>query len=90
MFAERLLHDAGLHHSLFSATQTEERARGLSTCVHRGLCALGGHDLFLHYEPGRLSLQCVDCGWESSGWTIERPRFSCEPRHRPVRRAAHR
>ena len=89
MLSERLLHDVGLHHSSFSATQTEEPARSLLTHVHRGLCAIGGHDLFLHFEPGRLSLRCVDCGWESSGWTIDRSRFSYDQNCRPARRRAH-
>jgi hypothetical protein len=26
--------------------------------------------------PPELILRCVHCGWDSSGWTIERPRFS--------------
>jgi hypothetical protein len=76
MLAERLLHDVGLHRSSFSAGQAEEWARGPLAWVRRGLCAMRGHDLFLHFEPRRLSRRCVECGWESSGWTIDRPRFS--------------
>ena len=45
MIAERLRHEVGLHGS-FSVAQTHEWAWGLLACVHRGLCAIGGHDLF--------------------------------------------
>jgi hypothetical protein len=38
-------------------------------CVRRGLCALHGHNLLLHFEAGRVMLQCDTCGWESPGWT---------------------
>ena len=75
MLAERLLHDVGLARPSFSAPQAGEWARGLLASVRRGLCGMRGHDPFLHFEPRRLSLRCVDCGWESSGWTIDRLRF---------------
>ena len=86
MLAERLLHEVGLHGPSFSAAQTQEWARGFLACVRRRLCAMRGHDLILHFEPRCLSLQCIDCGWESSGWMIERPRFSYT-HDRPVRRS---
>lgn len=34
------------------------------------LCAIGGHDLVLHFEPHRLSLRCTNCGYQSRGWEI--------------------
>jgi hypothetical protein len=37
------------------------------------MCALRGHEAYLHFGPNRVSLQCVACGYESPGWTIERP-----------------
>jgi hypothetical protein len=37
------------------------------------LCGLRGHDLSLLFEPSRLSLRCLSCGWNSSGWTIDAP-----------------
>ena len=77
MLAERLRQDVGLHPSSFGTPQVEEWSRGVLACVHRGLCAMHGHDLFLHFEPHRLSLRCVGCGWESSGWALDRPR-SCD------------
>lgn len=30
-------------------------------------CGLTGHRLLLHFEPDRLSLECSNCGWRSSG-----------------------
>ena len=85
MLAERLLHDVSLHGASFGAAQAHQWARGVVAYARRRLCAMNGHDLILHFEPRRLSLQCVDCGWESSGWMIDRPRFSSTI-DRPVRR----
>jgi hypothetical protein len=39
--------------------------------ARQGLCAMRGHDMALHREPGRLSLQCLACGAQSPGWTID-------------------
>ena len=36
------------------------------------LCAIRGHELFMHFEPRRLSLRCESCGYESPGWEIGR------------------
>jgi len=36
--------------------------------VRQTLCALHGHDLMLHFEPGRVCLRCVDCDHETPGW----------------------
>ena len=74
MLADRLIHGVGLHRPSFAGVQADEWARRVLAWVHRGLCAMRGHDLFLHREPRRLSLRCFHCGWESTGWTIDRPR----------------
>ena len=76
MLAERLLHDIRFHGPTFSAAQVHQWAWGLIAWVRRGLCGMRGHDLIFHFEPRRLSLRCVDCDWESSGWVIDRPGFS--------------
>lgn len=51
----------------------------------RVICAIRGHEDYKHFEANRVYLQCVACGYESPGWTVEsrRPilRF-------PVRRPA--
>jgi hypothetical protein len=36
------------------------------------LCAIRGHELFMRFEPRRLSLRCESCGYESPGWEIGR------------------
>jgi hypothetical protein len=36
------------------------------------LCGIHGHDFVLRFEPNRLSLQCVNCGHETSGWSMRR------------------
>ena len=49
--------------------------------VRQFMCGLHGHDALLHFEQGRISLQCTSCGYETPGWdvksraaTAERPR----------------
>jgi hypothetical protein len=45
---------------------------GVALCrVRQCLCAIRGHDVLLHFERRRLSLQCGTCGWNSPGWTID-------------------
>ena len=39
--------------------------------VKRLICALRGHEHYLHFEKNRVYLQCVGCGQESPGWTVE-------------------
>ena len=45
----------------------------LSTRVSRFVCGLGGHELLLHAEPGKLSLRCMSCAYETPGWAIKEP-----------------
>jgi hypothetical protein len=42
--------------------------------MRQTLCALHGHDTFLHFERDRMSLKCVSCGHESPGWELDRAR----------------
>src|SRR4249919_3166792 len=76
MLAERWLHAIGLHGATFNAAEAHECAQGILADVRRGWCAIRGHDLLPHFEHCRLSLRCVNCGWESSGWLLDKPRFS--------------
>jgi hypothetical protein len=42
--------------------------------LRRASCGLmTGHDMVRHFEPGRVSLECLSCGERTPGWTIERP-----------------
>ena len=34
------------------------------------ICGLHGHDVLLHFEQGRMSLQCTSCGYETPGWDL--------------------
>lgn len=34
------------------------------------MCGLGGHELVLHFEHDHLSLECLLCGYQSSGWNL--------------------
>jgi hypothetical protein len=38
--------------------------------VRQFLCGLHGHDALLHYEQGRISLQCTSCGYQTPGWEL--------------------
>jgi hypothetical protein len=47
------------------------------------VCGLHGHDDLLHFEQGRISLQCASCGYQSPGWEVKpgstRPEASARP-----------
>ncbi len=38
--------------------------------VRQFFCGLHGHDALLHFEHGRMSLQCTSCGYETPGWDL--------------------
>ena len=51
------------------------------------LCGLRGHVMVRHFEPARLSLQCLVCAAETPGWTIDvRPEFRRREPTRPQAR----
>jgi hypothetical protein len=39
--------------------------------LKRLICAIRGHESYRHFEKNRVYLQCVACGHESAGWTID-------------------
>ena len=45
---------------------------GVSRQIARFWCGVHGHNVMLHFEPDRLSLQCSMCGYESEGWEVGR------------------
>jgi hypothetical protein len=45
------------------------------------ICGLSGHELVLSAEPGRLSLKCMSCPYETPGWIIKESRADARPRH---------
>jgi len=34
------------------------------------VCAVRGHETFLQFGDHRMSLRCIACGHETTGWTI--------------------
>jgi hypothetical protein len=70
MFTHRLLH-FGLHTPPVSVAPTAQLLSVALSRARQAFCAIRGHDLFLHFERRRLSLQCATCGWNSPGWTID-------------------
>lgn len=51
------------------------------------LCGLHGHDALLHFEQGRISLQCTSCGYQTPGWEVKGvpPRTSAQqPAHSTI------
>ena len=43
--------------------------------VRRATCGLTGHDMVRHFEPGRMSLECMHCGEQTPGWAVEARRI---------------
>ena len=39
--------------------------------LQRMICGLRGHEAVLHFEPHRLSLRCLSCGHETTGWSLQ-------------------
>jgi hypothetical protein len=49
------------------------------TKVRHFICGLHGHDALLHFEQGRISLQCTSCGYETPGWDLKASEVEPEP-----------
>ena len=55
--------------------------------VRQFACGLHGHDVLLHFEHERISLQCTSCGYETPGWdvkAVERTPLRAESRREPA------
>lgn len=55
----------------------------VSSRLSQLICGLGGHELLLNAEPGRLSLKCMSCPYETPGWTIKEKAVDARPPHAP-------
>jgi hypothetical protein len=44
--------------------------RWMLTMLRRFICLVTGHKTILHFERNRLALRCLDCGYQTPGWTI--------------------
>ena len=58
------------HRTVVAAEPTGPVARAMGQ-VRQLLCALHGHDALLHFEQGRMSLQCTSCGYQTPGWDLK-------------------
>jgi hypothetical protein len=54
-----------------TATRAITRMRLGVWHLREAVCGRRGHDMVLHFEPERLSLQCLACGARTQGWTID-------------------
>jgi hypothetical protein len=50
--------------------------------VRQFICGLHGHDALLHFEHGRMSLQCTSCGYETPGWDLRTAKAPAPPAER--------
>ena len=50
------------------------RAGAMAIAAAEGLlqarCGLGGHTMAMRFEKTRVSLQCMNCGHNTPGWTV--------------------
>jgi hypothetical protein len=53
------------------ATRLAGDALAVATRVRQAWCGLGGHEMIRRFEPGRVSLQCLSCGGQTRGWTVQ-------------------
>jgi hypothetical protein len=58
--------------------------------LREAICGLRGHDMVLHFEPERLSLECWACGARTQGWAIDVNPIYRRPRRQIVNRTVHR
>jgi hypothetical protein len=54
---------------------------GVSSRFSQLICGLSGHELLLNAQPGRLSLKCMTCPYETPGWTIKKNEVEPRLRH---------
>ncbi len=53
-----------------TAAQTGGMITRAAEQLRQFICGLHGHDALLHFEQGRMSLQCTSCGYETPGWDL--------------------
>ena len=44
---------------------------GILERAHQLVCGMRGHDVVLHFERNRLSLRCLNCTLQTSGWSLD-------------------
>jgi hypothetical protein len=56
----------------------------LASRLSQMICGLSGHQLLLNAEPGRLSLKCMSCPYETPGWVIKEKSYDVRSRRQPA------
>jgi len=57
--------------------------------LKRLICAFRGHEEYLHFEKNRVYLECVACGHESPGWTVDSRRPAPQLQSRRMKTSPH-
>lgn len=61
-------HGVGVLNSLWARVSSD--ALAAVGWMRRAVCGLGGHAMVRHFEPGRMSLECMHCGERTAGWAV--------------------
>jgi hypothetical protein len=64
------------------SASTPNHWASLASRLSQLICGLSGHQLLLNAEPGRLSLKCMSCPYETPGWTIKERSYDGGRLHR--------
>jgi hypothetical protein len=59
----------------WSAVRPEYARQQICNIFKQLPCRVTGHKAEMEITTGKLALKCARCGWESPGWTLDRPRF---------------
>ena len=63
--------DAQQHRMMVTPHATTNLLSRMVGQLQQFICGLHGHDALLHFEQGRISLQCTSCGYETPGWDVK-------------------
>ena len=66
-------HGLGVLNTFFARLGADTRAAAY--WLRRIVCGLTGHAMVRHFEPGRMSLECMHCGERTPGWAVAVRRF---------------
>jgi len=52
-------------------SRTRAMAIAVAEILLQARCGLGGHAMAMRFEKTRMSLQCLGCGHNTPGWSIQ-------------------
>ncbi|HEY3093614.1 MAG TPA: hypothetical protein VGJ52_10970 [Vicinamibacterales bacterium] len=55
------------------SSEMTTRYEWLAQRLRWAVCAVRGHETLLQFGENRISLRCMACGHETTGWTIGEP-----------------